>query len=487
MLSFRLKIRILAWLAVLALLSFFVYLKLAPSGQAVFSRDFSRAPMLLGGRGFIGRLSPAERLATTTVGTKVYPEAIGDPIYFSWRAPRGFDKLKVSVEYENSSPKPLSLSLGLLMDKLIWRYQLQPLAQPVIDRLSSSWTVIREGEVLLLQRQKNYDSIGQFLKKLPPPDEVALYNYNLDYDWHPAAAAPKTVFSAPYRLRGSYQFYSYIDGGLDLRLQLSDLNLNRDPDPISLTVYDRSGQGLASASLADDGVLGDTGERRVSRPLRLSVPSLKAGVYKIELRANDDIMTDKLAGLPFYTAFINKIWAAADPEKPKELSPVSFFTDSQQLRLKTSNPAALQDLSFAGRQWKLGEAYSQLQISASSTGWKPINLKKDDVLLEGDGLFSFTKESAFDPDFRRLAAYSDVSNLDYILARYQAPDCSGQDCLATAELDLSGAYRENGAYSLMLSLPELGASSTKGLIIKSLRLEATGKSLWQKIKERLAL
>jgi hypothetical protein len=485
MFNFRLKIRLALWLAIFIVLAVFVYLKLAPNGHLVIERDYSRAPMLLGGRGFIGRLSPAERLATTTIDSKVYPEIIGDPAYFSWVAPRGFDTLKVSVEYEKPL-QPLSLSLGLLMDKLIWQYQLKPLSQPAIDRLSD-WELLKKDSLTLLQRHKNYSSVEQFLENLPENNKIALYNYNLNRDWQPANSASGKLFGAPYRLRGSYQFYFYSEGGLDIKFLLSDLNLNRDIDPVALILYDRTGSAVESVSLADDGVLGDSGERLRSRELRLSLANLKPGLYKAELRANDDVITEKLSGLPYYTAFINKIWAAADPESPKNLYPVKVWTDSQELRIKTSNPAALQEFYFGGRKAELKEAYSQLRLTASSSSWREINLSKSDVLLEGDGLFSFNKDSVFNPDIKRLTAYSDMSSIDYILADYQAPDCKGNTCLATAELDLRGAYHEDSIYSLMFSLPELAASSSDGLIIKKIRLEATGKSLWQKLKEKFKL
>jgi hypothetical protein len=483
----KLIIRIFLWTLVFGLVLFFVWIKVAPSGQMIFTRDFSQTSVFPGGRGFIGNLTPVERVATTTFAGRIYPKIIGEPAYFSWFAPRGFDKLKVTLEYADSGSKPLSLSLGLLMDKSSWNYQLKSLAQPALDDLLKSWSVLREGDVLLLQRQKNYQSVAQFLKQPPVPGRTALFNYNLTPGWKPAKPSGPD-FAAPVKLRGAYQFYSYVEkGSMDLDFSFTDLNLNRDPDPITITVIDRSGQVVASAPLSDDGIATDSGKRLPPLGVNIKIPDLPTGIYKTEVKANDDILTESLSGLPYYTVFINRLWAAADPAKPLALKPFQIWTDSQQLRVQTTNPGAVQNYIFAGQPYDLKEAYTQERASASSSAWSLAAFAKDDVLLEGEGVIAFSRDSAFNPDYKSLTSYTDISGLDYVLARYTPPQCADNICSATAEFDLKNAYRENSSYSLMLSIPELDGTGANGLIIKSLRLEATGQTLEEKIKTRFGL
>ncbi len=55
---------------------------------------------------------------------------------------------------------------------------------------------------------------------------------------------------------------------------------------------------------------------------------------------------------------------------------------------------------------------------------------------------------------------------------------------ATVELDIKHAYREDGKYSFMISVPGLKAEDkvNDNLEIYSLEVKLSGRTLWEKIK-----
>jgi hypothetical protein len=74
----------------------------------------------------------------------------------------------------------------------------------------------------------------------------------------------------------------------------------------------------------------------------------------------------------------------------------------------------------------------------------------------------------------------------YLIATYQTPLGSfgtGEIKTATAELNLRGAFRAAGKYSFMISIPGLSPEDGTAdyLEIKRIKIELSGRTLWQKI------
>lgn len=169
---------------------------------------------------------------------------------------------------------------------------------------------------------------------------------------------------------------------------------------------------------------------------------------------------------------------------------MTLFTDIADLQAQTLSPASLQTISFGGQDFTLDKTYEPFDFSTGAginAGINEIKLQKDDVILAGNGVFSFSRSNLFNPDFKKMDRYfTPGDEIKYIIANYARPLSDGDLKTARTELDLSGAYRENGKYTFLISVPGLKISdgSDDYLEIKEIKVELKGKTLFEKIKEK---
>ena len=144
-------------------------------------------------------------------------------------------------------------------------------------------------------------------------------------------------------------------------------------------------------------------------------------------------------------------------------------------------------LNFAGKDFILDEPYKQFDLIVDNPqSAKEIKLNKDDVILENNGVFSFSKSSLFNPDPHKIDRFFKIDdNIKYIIADYEAPLDYVENGFKTKTISFNTktAYRENSKYNFMISIPGLNssASSSDYLEIKEIRLDFSGRTLWQKL------
>lgn len=465
-------LRIIIWLTLAIFIAWLLNQAVVPTGEISFIHNFDHENY------FIKPLTPKDRVREPQAGEQ---KITGNPVYFALRTPRTFDRAKVTVSFKNPDKLPL-IELGVLADNKVWRYQMEPLENTALDQLALKWPAVREGETILLQRNKKFFSINDFLKQQPPAGEIALYNYDLprafklnDYQ----TSQGTTSIDIP--IRGAYQFYTYLDNEvLDYTFTVHDLNQNKTADPVTLKLY-RGQTELAQSDLPDDGTVGDSSISSPARSLKMLAPKLEAGVYKIELVANDDIITEKIETGQNRLAFINRLWLADGAKVPLKL-----FTDSSKIIAQTINPVSLQNIQVGENNLSLAETYRQFAIE-NQAGLVGIELKKSDVIISGDGLFSFSKNQFFNPDRQKFSNRLDLNKrgINYVLAKYQPPSTAGEWQTSSVEFDLKNAYREFYKYNFIISIPDLSAEDQimDSLAIKEIRVDLTGTSLWQKLKK----
>jgi hypothetical protein len=474
--TFRIKIRLILWLALVLAAGWLLYMGIVPGGRIAYSSDFDHPGY------FIRKLTPEERVLEPTDGEQA---VVGDPAYFAVRTPRAFAKAKVTVTYKNPDNIPI-IEAGVLADKKVWRYQTKPLENRHLDELVTKWPAIRQDRMLLLQQEKKFKSIEDFLEHLPDAQTVAVYNFGLSTPFRLDGYYPATttnVFSYP--VRGAFQMYTYIkDEPLVFSLRLRDLNLNKDADPAELKLWQGS-KLLATAKLPDDGVTGDAGKIGADRELRLEMVKLPEAAYRLELVANDDIVTTMIATPQTKLSFINKVWFAEGAK-----TPIILDTDSQTVNVQTFNPAKLSTVTVGPYRLAVAETYRQ--YSATTDGrLTEVVLPQDDMIVSGDGVFSIAGGGFINPSFTKVGPnfYPYRRSIRYVIADYLPPktDQDGWQ-VAEAEFDLgSSAYREFYKYSFMISAPGLKAEETpqRKLILKDISIEFSGSSLWDKIKNRM--
>ena len=484
--------RPLFWAILLFVVGWLFWQAVVPGGKITYSRDFSH------GNSFIRDLTPSDRVADGEDSGVKY--IIGDPVYFTLRTPRTFDSAVLTVKFrrmkeEFQSPagdwnsKLPVIEAGVLADKTVWRYDLKPLDNRIIDQLALIWDRTDDNGVMLLQRDKKFGSVGDFLAALPERSGIAVYNYDLPADFKLAGYRPSEkgmVPVLPYPLRGAYQFYTYIKSEtLDFSFVFSDLNRNTDPDPVDIFLY-YDNEMIDSAHLDDDGVTADSGAVSADRSYELKEAGLPEGVYKIEIKTNDDIVTKQVRSSQSKFALINKLDLLPDDARDLKL-----YTDSARIQALTVYPDRLQTIGIGNNKLALDKTYTLIEkvapATASATPYNEIRLERDGVELSGDGVFAFSPEALVDPRQKTVDSSLDVNaaGIDYIIARYSPPAKTGEWYSATADFDLKHAYRENGAYSFIISIPGLRADdgSVDYVEIGEIEVELDGKTLFQKIKE----
>ncbi|HTX87287.1 MAG TPA: hypothetical protein VMC41_04465 [Candidatus Nanoarchaeia archaeon] len=501
MLPFRLKLRI-AWITILAVAVFvLVWLAIIPSGKITYSTNFK------GFNDFISQLTPKERIIAEKDGTQ---DVIGDPAYFSLRTSRPFNQAKLTIKFQVDPNLPI-VEVGVSKDGRTWQYDLQPLYNGKLEELMKNWNVIEEpspafghpsaggDNLILLQRNKKFNSIGDFIKNPPAADKISLYNYDLKIDYLLPNYQPQRATSTMCRpLVGAYQFYTYIKNeNLFDDFVFQDLNKNLDADPIDVYVYYRD-KLIDSEHLDDDGIAVDSGAQKPWRHLKLDLANLPEGAYKIVVRANGDIVTRTITTGQSKMAFINTLpLADALALSEVEVSEVScgrnFFTDGRTLSVQTAHPDKLGKIkiikgggiSSSSEEINITQAYKIFAVNDLPLSGSEIILPNDGLDLSGDGLFSLSAEQMIDPRVKAVDANfnADSEGVDYVLARYTPPVKQGDWLVAQADFDLSNAFRMWNKYYFLISAPGLSADDQVNdkVRIKEIKVDLTGTSLWQKI------
>ena len=461
--------RSILWLMLVLILLVLLRLAVVPSGKISYMNDFIKPYY------FISKLTPEERVKVKEGAVEIK----GDPVYFTLRTPRKFDKATLTVKFKNQTDLPI-IEAGVLVDKNLWRYQTLPLQNRLLDDLINEWDYVDESGTILLQKSKKYDSISEFLNNPPSSDQIATYNYDLNNKFfisdYQSDLRDKTIDQA---IRGSYQFYTYIKNEtLDYTFYFIDLNHNKEGDQVEIKVYDDNKNLISSKFLSDDGVTDDFGIPSPKRELSVKLPGLSEGVYKIELVVNDDIVTDHIITKQQKISFINKLWLA-----DKNLGSLNLYTDSNLINAQTANPSSLQDILINDGKLQLEETYHQYNIEAGEK-INAIKIKKSDLIISGNGIFSFSIDQLIEPKIKKLD-YSfdpDKSSINYIIAKYKSPDDTGDGWKrAVAIFDISNAYREDGKNSFLISIPGLTTENQNKISVGDIKIDLSGDTIWHKL------
>lgn len=498
MLSLRFKIRIFWLILLFLMIIFFAFRFVSPGGswrchQSFGETGFWPAFLSLSAPACIGPASPAERLVRTADGPLL---VLADPVYFSIFSPRPFSYAEVEIVYRPhlSSSTPV-FEAGFLADAKLWRYQLKPVYNLWLEQGFSSWSSLREDNMRLFQREKRFASVSEFIATwreqggglCSNKNCLAIYNLALN-DFPPALdlstlkQAP-SFFEFPYALRGAHQFYFYLpQTGLELNGSFFDLNDNKDKDEAEFLIFSGQRQ-VASINLADQRPQAEEStERSPAQVFSISRSDLGPGLYRLEFKANDDLVLALLRLNSSYLSAINKIW-------PFDQEKISLLTDAPYLQVKSLNPSALQDFSFGQNNVSLSEIYHQYEFKSNKGGLQAINLERGGVILENNGVFAATADSLLNPDYQRLARFSTLSEeINFVLADYQSAQVAEEGWLRSSLNFETGAfYREDQRYSFILSIPGLKLDGGAGglLEIKEINVRFYGKSLGEKIRDWL--
>ncbi|MFZ2310976.1 MAG: hypothetical protein WAW11_05540 [Patescibacteria group bacterium] len=467
---------IIIWLLIAGLI---VWFKVLPLGHVTYSKNYLKEFNLTGGKGFIGLLTPVERMVKNSKS-----QVIGDPVYFSIFTPRTFNEVKLTITYKPTlSSKTPIIETGVLVDKTVWRYKMAPLQNDIIDNLKD-WFLLRDGNLLVLQRQNTFKDVNSAVASLQKSNQAAWYNVP-ELSTNPSLGNslmvnPFSKITIP--LRGTHQFYFLGNSKLSkqVSLELSDLNIDKDVDNVEISVYDGVTK-IYSTQLSDT-----YGNELSSKPrdfnFKFDVPltSLSNKLYKLEIKASDDIITRQILSAPSALSAVSRLNLAMAPDQP-----LSFWTNSPYLQVTATDPAGCQTINFDGQDFKIAEAYQQFEISSNRLGLKEIKVSKSGLIIENNNTLSFTPNSLLDLNSKQIDRHFLLSNqTQFIITNYTAPEILEDGWRrATVTLNTKDAYREKGKYSFIISVPGLSLAKDGNIEIASIKAEFFGRNLFDKLKE----
>lgn len=483
----------LSFLIVFFLLVFFLFSQwLAPNGTWTCQQNYNNSIFNILRPACVSKPSPAERYEYGPNGELLI---LADPLYLSIFSPRPFQKIDLEIVYrpDLSENQPI-FEAGFLADAKLWRYQLKPVYNYFLEELLTDWSVTSSSGLSLYQQEKNFDSLDKFLLALKNEEVIcstydclALYNIADNLITPKSIKAPSigndSQINLDSSLRGAHQFYIYLNNEtLDLTGSFFDINENKDRDDLEILVYKDSHQ-VASLKIPDL-----RPEKELSSDhsgniiFNLNRADLGRGLYKLEIRTNDDLVIKNLQMNSSYLSAINNIWIFGD-------SPTNIYTDANYLQAKAFNPLALQTLEFASKKLELKEIYQQYEIQTTSNGLNQIHLEKGGLILANHGVFAFSPSELVNPDYLRLDRFSfKKEKINYILANYESAKSLG-DGWYRSSLSFRGPelYREDNHYNLIFSIPGLSLEGNGGGLIevKEIKIKYSGPSLLAKLKSMI--
>ena len=453
------------WITALAVIFLYLaYQAFVPSGKISYEHSLNGYDF------FISNLSPAQR-----TDDKRFGRIIGDPVYLSFRAPRVFHKAKLEIEYKEAPGFSAGvIEAGLLMDKNLWQYDLKPLENLALDELFKKYFVVHDGDLTLLQKEKTFNSVNEFLNNLPPREFIYLYNYRLDKDFVLEGYLPqKNISALDLNFRGDYQFFTYIDDerlNFEFAVETELSGLDEVKNDIELRLYFKD-QVIASAHPDENNIL------------KINEASLPQGVYKVEIRAPKNIITKTMKTTQSKIAFLNKVEIANGFN-------AQIYTDAQELKLAATYPGEGKTVSQNNDVLKLAEPFLQYNFKTSVKS-DIIKINGGGVVIAGDGVFALSDELFFNPQFKKFSA--DTRGAEYVLTRYSPPRQNEGAKMAVVEFDLQSAYFEKESlffksdptriYNLVLSIPSLNKAGAGDFVeIEKVKIDFEGETVRELLK-----
>jgi hypothetical protein len=437
--------------------------ELVPSGVFVVSHQVGeRSP-------FIDGLLPDGRVEEPMqdFDGDLVQAIIDDPVFFFVHPHRGFDSVEMEVWFKNDAV-PI-VEMGGLAQEAGQVYDLQPLQNLLIDQ--STWSRLEQNGVTLLQRERTFERIADFLVNPPPRYEIATYHYQLTRPYVIEGYIPSSEERViDVSLRGFHEFKTYVkDETLRYEIAYMDMNRAEGPDPVSVVVVNEFGEPVGSAYASDDGDTSGEGRPSSLKTLSVSIPNLSEGVYKVELRAERDVFFRRLTTSQQKIVFMNNLYLGDEVAWKESARAVSFWTEAKNLAFQTQHAEGVQDVQVGEEKVNIVEPYARYPFTVLEDGVVRTTLPKADALVHTDGHIAFSPDQFFNPDPVRLRETTDLDGLgvNYVIADYTSPERVGNWLVSKAVFDTRVLFQDEGAWKFTFSTPgirDLGAQLDVGRI-----------------------
>ena len=280
-------------------------------------------------------------------------------------------------------------------------------------------------------------------------------------------------------LRGSHTIYTYLrDEDLNFSFDKFDLNRYAGPDILKVEIIKQvNGEKIYSAELPDDGIEGITGSFQPDQDLSIKIPNLEEGVYRIELKGNDDIVISEIITTQHLLVFSGNLFLIDNEEYFNDFTPGSkptnLVTNATIITFKTSHPSGLQKISVDSQFLEINELNRNFKYQNDS-GIIGINTPKNDLSIYFDGFIAFAENQYFNPfpdNIIGIKNNTDINSLDYLITEYSPPNNENGWLVKSNTFDLSQLSKDkNDNIRFRLSAPGLNET---GSVIKVSKIKIT--------------
>lgn len=418
---------------------------------------------------FIDELKPETRVEEVSKNENgdVVQAIIVDPAFFFVHPHRDdfFDELVFEVWFQNET-LPI-VELGGLARTHPETYTLYPLHNRLIDE--SNWNRIDENGLVLLQREKRYESIADFFAAPPSRDDVAVYRTTFDVPYRlPGYQPTDTIQTMDVSLRGHHEFKTYIrDEKLIFTFSYMDMNRDDGEDGVQVTVFNEKGQPVAEARASDDGNTSDDAVVDSGlKALTLTAFGLPEGVYKVVMNTTRDVFFRKIQTPQQKIVFLNTIFIGDEIGYRESSQGGTFYTEAKRVRFQTRHAQGLQTVDAGDQTIEIAQPYEWYALAFLGDGIQKVTVPTGDVEVVAEGKFAFSSSQYFNPDPVTLNAYTTIESLgvNYVLALYQSPRREGDWLVATVPFVTRDLFTDNQAWKFSFSTPFIVELAAKLLI-----------------------
>lgn len=367
--------------------------------------------------GIISDLYPGNRLGN--VGSEdgiSYQEIEDDIVYFDVMLPRLYKTIDVEIIYRN--PNPI-LELGALIDKDEWVFKIETIENNLIDGLN--WDVVSDENSILLQKEKEYESVADFYSNPPPGYRIATYqndivNKNLKIaDYEPSSELKTYEVS----LQGSHTLYTYIKNEqLYYEIDLIKFNNENDNDQVSFVITNaRNGEEIMSEIV----YLNDSS--KLISPNIISLNDLEESIYRIDILCDENITINEISTRQNKSVIQSKLKMI---RLDSAVSEIYFAGNTLNAMVYGLND--LQSIKINDKSVNLEVPSEKYIIEKSYLDRKNnlIVLENNNIEFSSDGYFGFSEASMFMPKAENLSNNTDFERVEYIISKkYKKPSKEG--------------------------------------------------------------
>ena len=340
----------------------------------------------------------------------------------------------------------------------------QPLYRDVFRDLN--WNKTEDKGLTLWQKEKKFNSLKDFINNSPLDKIIASYYLDLDKlqeiknDGDKKDKNTKATIETP--LRGSHTLQIKVNQSpLTLKVAKQDLNYYDGEDKLKIKVS-KEGKDLTEKTIADDGIVDTNRLKLKPQEETITLEDINPGIYKADLideSKNADILITRIEINQPKAIFENNIFILGN-------EPTSIWSSISELNIVTLHDLGLQtvkindqyDLKIEQRDKRY--SFDLMKLTDDKLTGKIYKLvsPKNDLIISGNGYFSFTKDAFFLPETiktEKLNDLEDPTSVDYILTGYKLPKKEGEWFTAEAYFDLKDIKVEGDILYFSLEVPQI--------------------------------